>query len=166
MTSHLHRFCLLIAVAALLTVAFNAIGAPELGRYVGILRVRKTLPPYYTNALSVTTTIRVVAEVIQNHTNRTINILAAVAETPLADFDTEGSVIRGRFQSDGSCIIHGPSFGTSTGGPIDYLATVSEQSAGFTLRHDNIPLGVEFFADPHLSQPITDFEYRFRRVRH
>jgi len=82
MTSHSHRFCLLIGVAALLTVTLNAVAAPELGRYVGTLRVRKTLPPYYTNALSVTTTIRVVAEVIQNHTNRTINILAALRKHP------------------------------------------------------------------------------------
>lgn len=81
----------------MLFTAFAAVSdvraAPEPGRYEGILRVTKTLP-FYTNTLSVTATVRVVAQVIQDGSERQLTILAAVAEPPIAAFDTEKSVIR------------------------------------------------------------------------
>ncbi len=151
-----------------LTAAFavmSDVGAtPEPGRYVGILRITKTLPPYYSNALSVTTTVKAVAQVIQSDSERSLNILVAVAEPPIAAFDTEKSVIRGSFQPNGPCVIHGPPFGGAPGAPSDYLGLVTENDTGFTLRHDNLPLGLEFIVDPHATQAITDFDYRFRRV--
>jgi len=164
MKTRLSLFSALTVVAALFAATPKLEATPPPGRYVGTLRTTKTLPPYYTNALSVTTTVRVVARVAQERSGRTLTILAAVAEAPLESFDTEKSVIRGTFTLDGDCLIQGPPFlGTPGQGP-DYLGTVTENPLGFRLRHDNIPFGVEFFLDPHLTQPITDFDYRFRRA--
>ena len=165
MKRHAFLFSALTTLAAAFAGVSDVRATPEPGRYVGILRITKTLPPYYSNALSVTTSVKVEAQVVQSDSGRSLNILAAVAEPPIAAFDTEKSVIRGSFQPDGSCVIHGPPFGGAPGAPSDYLGLVTENETGFTLRHDNLPLGLEFFVDPHATQAITDFDYRFRRVR-
>jgi hypothetical protein len=164
MKRHSFLFSFFTVLAAAFAGASDVRATPEPGRYVGILQITKTLPPYHSNALSVTTTVKVVAQVTQSDSERSLTILAAVAEPPIAAFDTAKSVIRGSFQPDGSCVIHGPPFGGGPGAPSDYLGLVTENERGFTLRHDNLPLGLEFFVDPHATQAITDFHYRFRRV--
>jgi hypothetical protein len=158
---------MLAVLATLLIGAPQALATPEPGRYSGILRITKTLPPYYSNALSTTTTIKVVAEVVQNARGRSLTVLAEVTEPPIWAFYTETSVIRGVFQVDGSCVVHGPPFQGVHTGASNYRCSVTESETplGFIMRHDNIPLGINFFVDPHLTQAITDFEYRLLRVR-
>src|SRR6266571_4546280 len=54
-------FSALTALAAAFAGVSDVRATPEPGRYVGILRITKTLPPYYSNALSVTTSVKLQA---------------------------------------------------------------------------------------------------------
>lgn len=163
MKTHPAHMLALTALSALLAMPPDTKATPEPGRYTGIVRITKSTLVDATNTLSVTTTIKVVAQVFEAESEMRLTILGETEEPLVSAFNTQSSIVQGTFQSDGRCIIHGPPFG-GPGGPGDYLAFVTERRNGFTLSHENLPLGMNWLIDPHLTQPITVFEYKFQRV--
>ncbi len=153
----------LILFGSILVTAPRAGAAPEPGRYVGFVRITKTLPPYYRDALSVSTVHRVVAKVVKSDAGLKITLLTEVGEPPMKAFNADDSVIHAIVKADASCVVKGPPFGAADG-PSDYQGILKETRDGFTLRHDNIPMGVNFLVDPHLTQATTDFSYVLREV--
>ena len=163
MRIHPSHMLALTVLSALLAMPADTGATPEPGRYAGIVRITKSTLVEGTNTLSVTTTMKVVAQVFEVGSETRLTILG-ITEEPLASaFNTSSSIVQGTFQPDGTCIIHGPPFG-GPGGPGEYLASVTERRNGFTLGHENLPLGMNWLIDPHRTQPITLFEYKFQRV--